>query len=207
VEYGDGTGPQPLALNPDKTFALAHVYADEGSYTVTVTVTDSAGLSSTATATLVVKRNLVLNPGFETDLSGWNTSGSGANVALTRVAGGHSGGWAASLANNGTSASTCTLNDSPNWVAATSAGTYTAALWVRGATSGATLKLRLREYSGSTLVGTALSQVTLSTSWQQVAVTYVPGAAGSSTLDLNAYVVNAAPGTCFLADDASIYRS
>jgi PKD repeat protein len=194
-------------VGPQAGATATHTYSTAGTYTVTVTVTDTAGLSSTATATVVVKRNLVLNPGFETDLSGWNTSGSGTNIALTRVAGGHSGGWAASLANNGTSASTCTLNDSPNWVSATSAGTYTAALWVRGATSGATLKLRLREYSGSTLVGTALSQVTLSTSWQQVTVAYVPGAAGSSTLDLNAYVVNAAPGTCFLADDASIYRS
>jgi PKD domain/Galactose oxidase, central domain len=43
VDYGDGTGSQPLVLNPDKTFALGHTYADNGSYTVIVTVTDDDG--------------------------------------------------------------------------------------------------------------------------------------------------------------------
>ena len=32
-------GPQPLALNPDKTFDLSHTYPADGVYTVTVTVT------------------------------------------------------------------------------------------------------------------------------------------------------------------------
>ena len=40
VDYGDGSGAQPLAL-AGKSFTLSHVYADNGSYTVTVTVTES----------------------------------------------------------------------------------------------------------------------------------------------------------------------
>jgi parallel beta-helix repeat protein len=40
VNYGDGSGIQPLALNADKNFALNHTYADNGSYTVVVCVTD-----------------------------------------------------------------------------------------------------------------------------------------------------------------------
>jgi RHS repeat-associated protein len=40
VDYGDGSGVQPLVLNPDKTFSLSHVYADNRAYTVTVGVTD-----------------------------------------------------------------------------------------------------------------------------------------------------------------------
>src|SRR5262249_36468566 len=31
VDYGDGSDLQPLALNPDGTFNLSHVYADNGS--------------------------------------------------------------------------------------------------------------------------------------------------------------------------------
>jgi large repetitive protein len=43
VDYGDGAGPQPLELNPDHTFALSHLYDREGSFTVTVSVTDDDG--------------------------------------------------------------------------------------------------------------------------------------------------------------------
>ena len=54
VDYGDGSGPQPLALNPDKTFALDHTYADNGVYTVTVTVTDDDGGVGVDTAIVTV---------------------------------------------------------------------------------------------------------------------------------------------------------
>jgi len=148
--------------------------------------------------------NLVTNPGFEADLAGWNTSGSAAGVVLAREAGGHSGGWAARLTNTAAGAGTCTLNDSPNAVKTTATGAYTATLWVRAQSSGRTLKLRLREYAGTTLVGTAISELTLTTAWQPVSVSYVPASPGASTLDLNAYVSGAPPGTCFLADDATI---
>jgi hypothetical protein len=43
VDYGDGSGAQPLALNPDKTFALNHTYTTAGNYTVAVTINDSQG--------------------------------------------------------------------------------------------------------------------------------------------------------------------
>ena len=47
VDYGDGSGVQALALNADKTFDLSHTYADNGTYTVTVTVEDDdAGVGS-----------------------------------------------------------------------------------------------------------------------------------------------------------------
>jgi hypothetical protein len=57
VDYGDGSGVQPLALNPNKTFSLIHVYADNGNYTVTVTVTDSH--SNTGMDTVAVTVNNV----------------------------------------------------------------------------------------------------------------------------------------------------
>jgi PKD repeat protein len=202
-DFGDGTtavGPQAAAL-------ANHTYTAAGVYTATVTVTDTAGLTAQATAQVTVSAtaNLVGNPGFEVDTSGWNTSSaSDPSIVLTRVAGGHTGGWSARLQNTGSTSTTCLLNDSPNWVTTTVAGTYTATLWTRADLAGATLKLRIREYKSGTLVGTATMLQTLSTAWQPVTVSYVPVNPGTSTLDLNAYVSSAAPGTCFYADDVSI---
>jgi DNA/RNA endonuclease G (NUC1)/PKD repeat protein len=55
VDYGDGTGAQPLALS-GKTFTLGHTYAQDGSYTVKVTVkeTDPEAATGTQTATVAV---------------------------------------------------------------------------------------------------------------------------------------------------------
>jgi hypothetical protein len=139
-------------------------------------------------------------------MTGWNTaSSSDPTITLTRVSGGHTGDWAARSANVGTANTTCTLNDSPNWVATTSSGTYTGTLWVRGDVAGALLKLRFREYNGSTLVATQTTLATLTTSWQQVGVSITPASPGS-TLDFNAYVSSAPPGTCFYSDDATIVK-
>ncbi len=57
VDYGDGSGVQPLALNADKTFALSHTYADDDdddAYTVVVTVTDDDGGTSSDELTVAV---------------------------------------------------------------------------------------------------------------------------------------------------------
>ncbi|HEX8903696.1 MAG TPA: PKD domain-containing protein, partial [Longimicrobiaceae bacterium] len=53
VDYGDGSGEQPLALSGN-TFSLSHTYAGAGSYTVTVTVTDDDGAPASKTATVTV---------------------------------------------------------------------------------------------------------------------------------------------------------
>jgi PKD repeat protein len=54
VDYGDGSGEQPLAVD-GTTFTLGHVYADNGSYTVTVRIQDGEGGVGTATAQVVVE--------------------------------------------------------------------------------------------------------------------------------------------------------
>jgi hypothetical protein len=48
VDYGDGSGTQPFDLNPDKTFALNHVYRDNGTYTLTVSISDGSVISGNA---------------------------------------------------------------------------------------------------------------------------------------------------------------
>jgi len=203
-DFGDGSS----AVGPQASPTAMHTYTTPGTYTVSVTVVDSAGLSSTATARVDARSstptNLIANPGFESGLSGWNTSGSDPGVTLTQISGGHSGSFAAHVANTSSVAATYLLNDSPNVVNTTSPGTYTGSMWVRSDTPGATLRLRFREYAGSTLAGTATGTVTLTSSWQQVTVTYSPVSPGSSTLDFNAYVVKGAAGSSFDADDASI---
>src|SRR5215208_5126256 len=43
VDWGDGGGAQPLILSADKRFSQEKVYAEPGSYRVTVTVRDDDG--------------------------------------------------------------------------------------------------------------------------------------------------------------------
>jgi hypothetical protein len=194
---GDVTAFTTFSIAPDGSCTGASCTATSaGAHTVT-------GNDSGKTSTASLSVNFVKNPGFETDTTGWNASGRG--ITLTRVAGGHTGGWAAQLTNTGTSATTCLLNDSPDWLRPASAGTYTGSIWVRADTAGKPLKLRFREYSISSgaLLGTATNQVKLTTAWQQVTVTYTITAPGS-TVDFNAYLSSASAGTCFYADAAAV---
>jgi PKD repeat protein len=55
VDYGDGSGVQPLALSANKKFALNHIYADNGRYVVTVQVRDEAGVIGTGTVQVTAR--------------------------------------------------------------------------------------------------------------------------------------------------------
>jgi parallel beta-helix repeat protein len=208
-EFQPGAGGGTTTTTEAPTTTSAPTTTVPTTTTTAPTTTTAASTTTTGAPTTTTSPpgggNLVGNPGFETDLTGWNTSGSGSGVTLTRVAPGHSGGYAARVRNGGGTNATMTLNDSPNWVAATSAGTYTGSVWVRADTAGAPIRVRFREYSGSTLLGTATTEVTLTSSWQFVIVSYTPVTAGS-TLDMNVYVptTNAPAGSYFYADDVSI---
>ena len=161
---------------------------------VTVTVNPAGGGGGT---------NLAGNPGFETALTGWKAS----TGALTRVAVPHTGAWAGEMTNTGTTSVTCQLNDSPNWVTSTTAGTYTATAWVKGnaAGAGSTVRLRFREYnSAGTNLGSKEASVVLTTGYQQVVLAYTPTAAGS-TLDFNVLRGSTPAGAvCYDVDDISI---
>ncbi len=77
ADYGDGTPPQPVALQPDKSFTVSHVYDDDGAYLLTVTVTDAAGGSGTATASVAIE-----NVAPEATLAG-GSGDEGAPVAVS----------------------------------------------------------------------------------------------------------------------------
>lgn len=197
-DFGDGasTGPQ---ASP----SASHVYNTPGTYNLAVSVTDTAGLTTVTTRQVAVGAagNLVGNGAFETNLNGWAAL---AGCDLTRVSGGRNEGWAANLANNSTTLQTCTLNDSPNWIAKTVAGTYSASAWIRSDTPGLQVKLRFREYVGSTLVGTGTATVTTNTTgdWQQIQLSYTVTSPGS-TLDLNVYETNQPVGSNLQIDDVT----
>jgi hypothetical protein len=55
VDYGDGSGGRALALSGN-SFLLDHVYGTAGTYTVSVTVTDSEGASGSGTLAVTVRR-------------------------------------------------------------------------------------------------------------------------------------------------------
>jgi outer membrane protein assembly factor BamB len=63
VDYGDGTGTQPLPLSGNN-FSLNHQYNTPDTYHVTVTVTDNQGLSGTAEATVIVNQVLPVTVNF-----------------------------------------------------------------------------------------------------------------------------------------------
>jgi hypothetical protein len=66
VDFGDGSAPQPLSLNTDKTFLLRHVFGATGSYDVTVRVEDQDGGTGTASFPVKVKDYvLTLEAGLE----------------------------------------------------------------------------------------------------------------------------------------------
>jgi uncharacterized delta-60 repeat protein len=80
VDYGDGSGAQPLTLNSDKTFDLAHRYTEEGTFSVTVTVADDDGTAGTETLSVTVDDPVpVVSAGSDTTMNeGGTYSGTGS---------------------------------------------------------------------------------------------------------------------------------
>jgi PKD repeat protein len=179
-DFGDGS-----VIGPQTGATATHTYA-AGTFTARVTVTDNAGATASATAPVTVAGgcgsgpNLVANPSFETNTSGWASYGSST---IQRVAGGADGAFALEVRGPLTT-TTFGINDSPNWVATTpAAGTrYCFSAWVRSAASTGQARLRVREYLNGAPVGTTTWSlgVRLTPSWQRLAVEHVAQAAGSN---------------------------
>jgi parallel beta-helix repeat protein len=200
-DFGDGTtwGPGPES-------SVAHTYA-AGTWTVTVTVTDNNGASRSKSLAVIAaavtsQTNLVLNPSFESNVTGWNSYSGGG---LARATGGFDGNWALQITGTAPRAS-FGVNDSPNWVASVPAAgvRYRITAWVRSASASGTAKIQVREYSGSSREGGVYSAgVTLAPTWQALGVDYVTQVAGS-TLDVQVIDFPLAPSEVFVLDNVAI---
>jgi hypothetical protein len=83
VDFGDGTGVQPLALKPDNTFALSHVFAATGTFTVTVRVTDDDGGAGAATKAVVVSTVALQKDPADPNKTNLAVGGTTANDGIT----------------------------------------------------------------------------------------------------------------------------
>jgi uncharacterized repeat protein (TIGR01451 family) len=203
-----GGAPDSLAEDPGPV-----VFTTAGSYTVTFTVTDSLGLadptpdSRVVTVNEATPSNLVENPSFETDTSGWAAYGSSPTTIL-RVAGGQDGAFSVEI-RGPASTSQFGLNDRPDWVAKTVApGTrYRFTAWVRSEAHTGQVILRVREFNAGSSVGptvrTALG-VRLTPNWQMLTLDFVAQQAGSN-LDFQVLDYKPAePSEVFQVDNISI---
>ncbi|MBV9290817.1 MAG: metallophosphoesterase family protein, partial [Frankiales bacterium] len=150
----------------------------------------------------------VLNPSVESDLSGWTGHyGPSPYVTVTRdtTTPAHTG--VASIKVAATTGATnlqSGFNDNPRWVQKTVAGTtYTQSAWVRPTFVGQKIIMRLREWSGGTLVtDKAITLVASSTGWQQMSQSLV-AARANDQLAFALYAVISA-NQSFNADDLSL---
>jgi large repetitive protein len=54
VDYGDGSGPKAVPLNPDRSFSLGHIYPSGGQFLATVKAVDPAGQTTTSSILVTV---------------------------------------------------------------------------------------------------------------------------------------------------------
>lgn len=133
------------------------------------------------------------NGSFESGLTGW----AGYNASLATVSGGMDGVRAVRVtgAKRQTSFS---LYPTPKPVPSAAASTYQASAWVRSATAGRKLCLRIREWSGSTVTDSAERCVTANGAWARLEGVSLAAVAGRQ---LDAYVYSSGvAGGSFDAD-------
>ena len=168
-----------------------------------VTFTAHNALSGSATTRIHVGPNLVLNPSFETDLSGW-TGHIGATLA--RMPGGRRDGYAAHLTLPTTT--WAGLSDTPNWGASSGQGRLAVfGAWVRSDADQDAVRMQVREYQSGVLLATTTSvdgplySNQLTPAWHRIMV--VHHCVGNGDLDLTIDAPGVS-GATFDVDDVSI---
>ncbi|MFB3903518.1 MAG: carbohydrate binding domain-containing protein [Acidobacteriota bacterium] len=144
--------------------------------------------------------NVVPNPSFESNLTGWESwQGALSRVAMLAP----DGGYVVKVTRStGTS---FTVDDNPASVSSTTAGqTYKGSAWVKAASSssvGKTVTLRMRELTtgGALVQEWASTGVVLSNNFQKLSVSATPQGNGN-TLDIRISQTGAVSGDAFYAD-------
>ena len=174
-------------------------------------VTDDDGANAVASRDVVVATtppppppppaNLLANPSFETNLSGW--SGYQATLPREAQAGAPAGAHVAKVTRStGTS---FTIDDGARAATATTAGdSYTAEAWVRAASATSIgkpiqIKLRERTAAGTVVADVGSPNVALSDAWQRVSLRRVATTTGGN-LGVRVSQGGAVAGNAFYAD-------
>jgi PKD repeat protein len=194
--YDDGTG-----ATASRTFTSA------GTFTVGLRVVDNQGAPATTTRQVTVSGgsppppppgNLIANPSFEVNTSGW--AGFQGSLAREAQAGAPDGSAVVRVTR---SSGTYFTIDAGDNIASTAAVTYRATAWVKAATAssvGKPIQIKLRERtSGGTVVADVSSPaVNLSNSWQQLTVQRTTAA--GNRLGVRLSHQSAVAGDAFFAD-------
>jgi PKD repeat protein len=201
--YDDGTGT-----------TAARTFTSAGTFTVGLRVTDDDGAPATTTRQVTVSDappppppppgNLVANPSFEVNTTGW--AGFQGTVVREAQVGAPDGGAVARVAR--TSGVYFTIDAGDN-VASTAAATYTATAWVKAATASSIgkpiqIKLRERTPAGTTVADAGSAAVSLSSSWQQLTVQRTTAA--GNRLGVRLSHTSAVTGNAFYADAFTLTR-
>ncbi len=142
--------------------------------------------------------NEVVNPGAEL---GWSVAASTAGTILVRDETRAHTGTAAFKMVTGSAGGDVVMDDTPNWVGASTGPTCSAGAWVAGPI-GATVQIGLTESSAAGVVGSVQTPITLAdTDWHLVEATLAvtPG----NQVDLRISGIGLAPGAELWVDDVT----
>lgn len=167
VDYGDGSGIQPVTLS-GYNFSLNHLYQSVGTFTVTVTASDSSGMSASTNAQVNV---ISVSP--TVGLISVNNSTVAVNTVITAFATftdpgvlSHTAVW--NWGDGATSVGTVTETNGSGWVSDshtyTTAGVYTITLTVSNGNGSGTATYQyvsVYDPSGSFLTGSGTFPSTL----------------------------------------------
>jgi hypothetical protein len=129
-----------------------------------------------------------------------------ANTKLTRSATAHGAPWSLQVTNTATSPAMAGFTVAPSSVSPTLKGSVQIGLWARALTGAPTVTLRVRELSGSTVVGTQQVTMKLDSTFRFHYLTYTVMLPGASRLSVTVAAAGLHTQDAFFVDDITIVR-